>query len=410
MTGIAVLDFETTGLMPERSDRVVEVGVVLTDDHGRVEHEWTTLVNPGRDIGASHIHGLRGADLLDAPDLAELSHHLLQLTAGRAVVAHNATFDMRFLHAELQRAGYEVGERPTAFCSMKWAGRLIGPAKLEHCCEALGIQLVEAHSALADARATAELVSHLLRLRGSQQEWDHDIHASRNYPWPKSRGGLTPPRSVPRGHRTPDADEWLDTVLKAAWIPGTPEDEASYLLVLDRALLDRAVSLTEGRQLAETARAGGLTSATIERLHRTYLQALAVEAVADGVVTESEHADLAAVARALGLSEEDIERSLQEAGELAAGPDHTLSSFTLQAGDRIVFTGDMARPRDEWVATIVALGLATGGVSKSTKLVVSADPDSLSGKAAKARQYGIPVVGEEAFHRILLDFRTATGG
>ena len=42
----AVIDFETTGLMPERNDRVIEAGVVLVDSEGKVEQEWTTLVNP----------------------------------------------------------------------------------------------------------------------------------------------------------------------------------------------------------------------------------------------------------------------------------------------------------------------------------------------------------------------------
>ena len=334
VTGIAVIDFETTGLMPERSDRVVEVGVVLTDDHGRVEHEWTTLVNPQRDIGASHVHGISAADVLDAPEFSEISHHLLELARGRAVVAHNATFDMRFLHAELRRAGYEVASRPTAVCSMKWAGRLIGPAKLEHCCEALGIELVEAHSALADARATAELVSHLLRLRGTEMDWDRDFHASRNYAWPRPGGGLPLPRWVTRGQQVIDPDQWLDTVLKAAWIPGAPEDEASYLLVLDRALLDRSVSLTEGRQLADTARAGGLTPSTIERLHHTYLQALAVEAVADGVVTQAERADLASVARSLGLHGTDIDRLLQVATEVAPESEAAGSGFRMQRAKR----------------------------------------------------------------------------
>ncbi|MGB0876601.1 MAG: hypothetical protein ACPGXI_06005 [Mycobacterium sp.] len=40
----AVIDFETTGLAPERAARVVEVGVALTDSDGHVEREWTTLL------------------------------------------------------------------------------------------------------------------------------------------------------------------------------------------------------------------------------------------------------------------------------------------------------------------------------------------------------------------------------
>ena len=46
-------------------------------------------------------------------------------------------------------------------------------------------------------------------------------------------------------------------------------------------------------------------------------------------------------------------------------------------------------------------GLVHGGVSKATKVVVAADPDSQSGKAAKARSYSIPVVAEAAFDRML---------
>jgi len=69
----AVIDFETTGLVPERTDRVIEVGIVLVDLDGRMESEWTTLVSPSRDVGASHIHGLTAADLLDAPQFTEVA-------------------------------------------------------------------------------------------------------------------------------------------------------------------------------------------------------------------------------------------------------------------------------------------------------------------------------------------------
>ena len=62
----AVIDFETTGLVPERTDRVVEIGVVLTDDDGLIEHEWTTLINPHRDVGATHIHRIDCGDVVDA--------------------------------------------------------------------------------------------------------------------------------------------------------------------------------------------------------------------------------------------------------------------------------------------------------------------------------------------------------
>lgn len=403
----AVIDFETTGFVPERTDRVVEVGIVLTDDTGRIEDEWTTLVNPCRDVSTSHIHGIIAGDLLDAPEFADISGHVLDMLAGRVVVAHNASFDMRFLHCELTRANYAIAERPAALCSMKWAGRAVGAAKLSQCCEAFGIALDDAHSALCDARATAELLPYLTKLCGDTAEWFTDVQRAAAYPWPAPLGHTSHVAAVLRGQTAANPQEWLSAVLRAAWIPGSPEDEAAYLLMLENALLDRSISRTEGRQLIEVAEAGGLRSASVERLHRDYLRAVAQEALEDGVVTDAERRELADVAGALGCGAHDVDDALTWAAvHTASGK--TTPGFALQPGDRVVFTGDMNRGRDEWIAAITAAGLTSGGVTKSTRVVVSADPDSLSRKAAKARTYGIPVVSEDAFERMFAQYRSVT--
>lgn len=197
----AVIDFETTGFVPERTDRVIEVGIVLADDRGRIEHEWTTLVNPHRGVGASHVHRITAADVADAPDFADVGDHILDLLGGRAVVAHNASFDMRFLHSELGRADYAVAGRPVALCSMKWSRRVIGAAKLAECCDAVGIALDGAHSALGDARATAGLLPYLMNGCGADREWLAEARRSVGYAWP-ARSGHTPsiavlPRATP---------------------------------------------------------------------------------------------------------------------------------------------------------------------------------------------------------------------
>ncbi|HPU14154.1 MAG TPA: exonuclease domain-containing protein [Aeromicrobium sp.] len=395
----AVIDFETTGISPERGDRVTEVGLVLTDDFGAIEYEWSTLVNPRRDVGASHIHGLTARDLLDAPTFDEIADDILELVAGRSITAHNAVFDMRFLLSELSRAGYPIQERPAALCTMKWSGRLVGPAKLSQCCQALGIDLSNAHAALADAKATANLLPHFLAMSDAEGDWETDVRRASANSWPALNGKSG--TAVLRNRSEPQiqSDGWLDEVLGATWIPGVPEDEASYLLVLDRALLDREISLTEGRELAAAARAASLSGQTIARLHSDYLRAVAVEALADGVVSSDEQAQLSAVADALRLPEHEIDTALEWAQANASSAKAT-KAFNLLPGDRVVFTGQMQRDRDEWVTTIMSAGLVSGGVAKSTKLLVAADPDSLSGKAAKARSYGIPVVSEEAFVRL----------
>jgi DNA polymerase-3 subunit epsilon len=79
------------------------------------------------------------------------------------------------------------------------------------------------------------------------------------------------------------------------------------------------------------------------------------------------------------------------------------TSFRLAPGDQVVFTGDLSVPRAQLVDLVQQSGLVVGGINKGTKLVVAADPDSLSGKASKARAYGIPVVTEAAFARMLAD-------
>jgi len=67
----------------------------------------------------------------------------------------------------------------------------------------------------------------------------------------------------------------------------------------------------------------------------------------------------------------------------------------------VVFTGEMRRPRTEREEACRIVGLEPGTVTKATRVVVAADPNSLSGKAAKARSYGIPIITEDAFERIL---------
>lgn len=403
MSGFAVVDFETTGFVPERSDRVVEVGVVLLDSAGRKEEAWTTLVNPRRDIGASHIHGITASEVLDAPEFSEISDDLLELLAGRVAVAHNAPFDMRFLHRELLRAGYEVAERPRALCSMKWAGRLLGPAKLQHCCEALGIPLDDAHTAIADAEATGQLLAELISLGGATRNWEEDLDLARTFAWPSSRGRRTTRLAIRQNPREVQPSSWMADILADSWIPGDIEDEASYLIALGNALLDFHVSATEGRALAEIAQTSGLSAERVMELHREHLGRLAAEAWADGVLTEDEMRDLCAAATYMGLETADVTTAL----DASRNARETKVETFLQKGDRVVFTGEMNRAREAWIAEIVAAGLATGGVTKSTRVLVSADPDSLSGKAATARRYGIPVIDERAFERYFTEYLDA---
>ena len=103
--GFAVVDFETTGLSPAKGDRAIEIGLVHVAPDGTLEDEHETLIHVDRSVGASWVHHITARDLLHAPDFEGIAHELRDLLAGRVFVAHNVSFDSRFLLAEYSRMG-----------------------------------------------------------------------------------------------------------------------------------------------------------------------------------------------------------------------------------------------------------------------------------------------------------------
>jgi DNA polymerase III subunit epsilon len=129
--GYAVIDLETTGLQPSWHDRIIEVAVVALDPLGRITGEWSTLVNPERDLGAQHIHGIRAADVRHAPSFKDIAGALTELLCGRVPVAHNLRFDVGFLHDEYARTGIPIPDLgPIGICTMTEAVRFLPNAEM----------------------------------------------------------------------------------------------------------------------------------------------------------------------------------------------------------------------------------------------------------------------------------------
>ncbi len=396
MAGYTVVDVETTGLYPQAHDRVVEIAMVYVSDLGRIEGEWSTLVNPGRDVGPTRIHGITARDVARAPQFADIAPHVVRSVAGRTIVAHNSAFDAGFLACELSRAGMPIQRLPLpSLCTMSWSSHFIAARsrRLVDCCAACGVTLSEAHSALADARATAELLSFYISRSPWPMPWWMVNDEAAAYPWPAHVGELPDPHLVGRAQaqqRRPD--EWLDSIV--ARLPRVQDAAAdSYLEMLSRALVDRYLSVHEQDQLLALASDLGLGRDQVMELHGQLLDSMGAVALADGVVTPAERDELEVVASCLGLGADAVTHALT----CTPADCVPVASLELHAGDRVVFTGEMRRSRDEWIALVEAAGLQTGGVTKATRAVVAADPDSASGKAAKARTYGVPVVTELAF-------------
>jgi DNA polymerase III subunit epsilon len=185
-----------------------------------------------------------------------------------------------------------------------------------------------------------------------------------------------------------------------------PEVDA-YFAMLDDALLDRQISATEADVLLELAHELGLHKAQALTVHHTYLRTLGRAAWVDGVITREERRDLDTVATLLGLDPAIVgpilEEERQQPGDTPGGPSAaTPGGLTLRPGDKVVLTGEMRLARAEITRQATAAGLRViSAVSAQTRVLVAADPDSLSGKAKKARALGVSVVGEQAFLRVL---------
>ncbi len=168
----AVVDCETTGVNPT-TDRILQVAAVVVNGYGEVVDQFSTVVKPESPSdythGAEHIHGISQEQVQNGMPLREALERLYTISEGNVFTAHNAKFDIGFIHAESERVGLEP--RINAHIDTLALARRIDAEKsrrhtLEALCEHYGIQREKAHDAHADASATAELLIHLMKEMG----------------------------------------------------------------------------------------------------------------------------------------------------------------------------------------------------------------------------------------------------
>ncbi len=161
---VVVFDFETTGMSPQQGDRVIEVAAVRLVD-GSIVDQFQSLINPEMflDPFITDLTGISAQMLADAPVARQIIPNFQRFIGSSPLVAHNASFDMRFLEAEFERYRQPV---PSQFgCSML-AARRVFPAAPNHKLSTLVsyLELPTArhfHRALADAGMTAALWTRL---------------------------------------------------------------------------------------------------------------------------------------------------------------------------------------------------------------------------------------------------------
>lgn len=164
-TKIVVIDFETTGLSPNMGERAIEVGAVKIYNNQIVER-YQSLMNPGKRISGfiEEYTGITNSMLSKAPTIAQAMGELKDFIDDHHLVAHNASFDSRFLDAEFDRINHK---RFNQFACSLLISRRVYPEAPNHKLETLvrykklktdGVH----HRALADAEMTAHLWMKLL--------------------------------------------------------------------------------------------------------------------------------------------------------------------------------------------------------------------------------------------------------
>lgn len=386
MQGYAIIDFETTGLSPGRTDRVVEIAVICTDDNGQIEQTLETLINPRRDVGPTSIHGVTAADILTAPTFDQIAPSLSTMLHDRRVIAHNAGFDSGFLTAEFNRCGesHDLGQ---PLCTMRIAGQSGLPAKLELLALQLGVQRVGVpHSAMSDARLTLDCLFHVGEQAGS------------GAPFRSHTPAAPPPAIVLPRVVVADANERRRAFLT---VPHVDDDIcARYLDVLADVLADGTVDHGERIALKAYIRSAAWPQDTVDDLHFRYLTHVAETAAADGHVDQDEWRQILSTAYWLGIDE----RVGHQLTALALT--QRVDDVQFRLGMTVCFTGDSRIPRAELEQAASAAGLEVkSSMSKKVDVLVAADPASQSGKAAKARQLGRPVTEYEP----LIEFLRRSG-
>jgi DNA polymerase-3 subunit epsilon len=204
---VVVLDFETTGLSPGMGDRAIEIGAVKLVGGEAVER-FQQLMNPGQRVSAfiEDYTGITNEMLSGAPPCGEVMRAFAEFIGGFNLVAHNASFDARFLGAELERVRRDQ-HGPFA-CSMLLSRRLYPDAPNHKLGTLVRYRALPNdgtfHRALADAEMTAHLwLGMLADLRGK--------HALESIPFSLmqklSRTAKGKVAALLAGHAAPVADQ-----------------------------------------------------------------------------------------------------------------------------------------------------------------------------------------------------------
>jgi len=181
-----VLDTETTGLSYEDGHRLVEIGIIELENHVPTGDYFHYYLNPERnsDIRAKEIHGLSREFLSDKPKFSDIAQEFINYVADSKIIIHNASFDIGFINAELERCNMKTLQQNAVIDTMLLAKKkYIGQSvSLDSLCRKYNIDLSgrEMHGALKDAKLLAQVYLELIGGRQSKLNFENSLNKGNN--------------------------------------------------------------------------------------------------------------------------------------------------------------------------------------------------------------------------------------
>lgn len=166
-----VFDTETTGLYPDKGDRIIEIGAVELINKVRTGKTFHKYINPEIDFPKSDVHNITSQSLTDKPTFDKIAQEWIDFVGDSNLIAHNALgFDMKFINHELKKAGYKEYKKERFVDTLLVAKNIFPtpkdayvttPNNLDALCERFDIDNSErkkhGHGALRDSELLADV-------------------------------------------------------------------------------------------------------------------------------------------------------------------------------------------------------------------------------------------------------------
>lgn len=410
----SIIDIETTGFS-RKNDRIVEVAIVKINENGEIIKGYETLVNPIRDVGPTHIHGITATDVINAPSFSEVKDTILGIINNSILVAHNKSFDFKFLECEFLRAGIEI-QPIDGICTLSMSKKIfpeLPSRKLSVLCEYLDINIENAHRAYDDCLATAKLFYEMYKIFVEEYspieliDWFADDGL---FKYPVGSYDHVEFKRLDAKKEIYKEESKMQRFINR--IPDNYRHNDSniseYLNLLDRVLEDRLITDEELEEIEHYTTLYKLSSKSITSIHKEYFRRLVRYYLSDNYLSNSELIDLDKVSSLLYINDSDTIINLEKTEfnfEKTNAPE-SKKSFSEKS---VCFTGQfVSKLKGELITRDLAHSIAIEkglvvkkAVTKKLDLLVVSDPNSLSTKARKAKKYGTRIIVESVFWREL---------